>query len=106
MHLDELRAIQLVTDTLADDFCWENKIIENVVVHRCQGTASWSLLLVWIGTSTLRLGKDFAFGAEHDMTAREFLLQLADEADLDFLESLLLGNWNVDDDSLKCRRVD
>lgn len=101
MHFDQLSTIQLHADTFADNFSWEHKIVEDGIVHSGQGTATWTLLLVGVWATALRLGKDLAFGAEHDVTAREFLLQLANQTRLDLLESLLLGNWNVNDDCLK-----
>lgn len=101
MHFDQLRAVQLDADALSDNLSWEDKIVKNAVVDSGQGAATWALLLVWVGASALWLGQDLAFGAEHDVTSGEFLLQLTNQASLDLLESLLLGYWNVDNDGLK-----
>lgn len=101
MHFDQLRTVQLDTDALSNNLSWEDEIVKNAVVDSGQGAATWALLLVWVGASALRLGQDLAFGAENNMTSRELLLQLTNQASLDLLESLLLGDWNVNDDGLK-----
>lgn len=101
MHFDQLRTVQLDADALANDLSWEDEIVKNAIVDSSQGAATWALLLVWVGASALRLGQDLAFGTENDMTSGELLLQLTNQASLDLLESLLLGDWNVNDDGLK-----
>lgn len=101
MHFDQLRAVQLDANALSDNLSWEDKIVKNAVVDSGQGAATWALLLVWVGASALWLRQDPAFGAENDVTSGELLLQLTNQASLDLLESLLLGDWNVDNDGLK-----
>lgn len=101
MHFDQLRTVQLDADALSDNLSWEDKIVKNAVINSGQGAATWALLLVWVGASALWLGQDLAFGAENNMTSGELLLQLTNQASLDLLESLLLGDWNVNDDGLK-----
>lgn len=101
MHFNQLRTIQLNTNTFANNLSWEDQIVEDVVVDSGQCTATWSLLFVWVWTSTLRFRQDFTLCAENDMTTSKFLFQFTNQASLDLLESLLLGDWNVDNDSLR-----
>jgi hypothetical protein len=101
MHFDQLRTIQLHTDTFAYNLSWEDEIVEDVIVHSGECTATWALLFVGVWASALWLGQNFTLGAENNMTSGEFLLQFTDQAGLDLLESLLLGGWNVNDDSLQ-----
>ena len=46
------------------------------------------------------LGQDGSLGDDHNVPPTELLLQLSHNSVLDFLKSLQLGNWNIDDDSL------
>jgi hypothetical protein len=101
MHLHQLRAIQFNTNAFANDLSWEDEIFEDAVVNSGQGTASWTLLFVGVWTTAFWLGQNSTFSAENNMTAGEFLLQFTQQTSLDFLESLLLGDWNVNDDSLE-----
>ena len=101
MHLNQLRTIQLHTNALANNFSWEDEIVQDVVIDSCQSAATWALLFVWVRTTTTRFGQNFTFSAEHDMLAREFLLQLTHKTGLNLLERLLFWNWDVDDDGLK-----
>lgn len=101
MHLDQLRSVQLNTNALSNNLRWEDKVVEDVIVDSGQGTATGALLFVWVWATTTRLGKDLALSTEHNVTAGELLLQFANQASLDLLESLLLGDWNVDNDSLE-----
>ena len=39
VHLDEARPVQLDADTLTHDLSGEAQILEDSVVHSCQGTA-------------------------------------------------------------------
>jgi hypothetical protein len=104
MHFDQLRTIQLNTDTFANNLSWEDEIVEDVVIHGGQCTATWALLFVGVWASALWLRQNFAFSTEDDMTSGEFLLQFTHQAGLDLLESLLLGDWNVNDDCLKSKQ--
>jgi hypothetical protein len=101
MHLDQLGTVQLHANTLANNLSGKDEIVEDVVVDSGQCTATWALLFVWVGASATWLGQDLTLGAEHNMTAGEFLLQFTHQTGLDLLEGLLFGNWNVDNDSLK-----
>lgn len=106
VNLDQLRAVELDADTLANNFSGEHQIIEDGIVHGGQGTAAWALLFVRIGTATAWLGHNLTFANEDYVLAGEFLFQFAHQAGLDLLERLLLGNRNVDDNSLKSQSTD
>lgn len=101
VNFDQLGTVQFHTNALSNNLSWEDKIVEDCIVDSGQSAASWSLLFVGVGASTLWLGQNSAFGTEHDVTAREFLLQFAHQSGLNLLEGSLLWNWNVDNDSLK-----
>lgn len=101
MHLDQLRSVQLDTNTLSNDFCWKDEVIEDVIVNSGQGTATWTLLFVWVWATATWFRENLALSTEHNMTAGEFLLQFTNQTGLYLLESLLLWNWNVNDDCLK-----
>lgn len=101
MNLDQLGTIQLDANALANDFSWEDQIFQNVVVDSGQSAGTWTLLLQWISGLACGLGQDFTFANDDNVLAREFLLQFTNQNDLDFLESFLCWNWNINDDSLK-----
>lgn len=101
VHLNQLRAIQLDADALANDFSWEDQIFQDGIVDSGQSAGTWTLLLQWISSLTGGLGQNLTFANNNDMFTREFLLQFTNQNDLDLLENLLLGNGNIDDDSLK-----
>lgn len=100
MYFNQLGTIELDPDTFANNFCGEYQIFQDGIVDGSQGAGSWALLFVWVGASTTWFGQNFTFSHEDDMLAREFLLQLTDQARLDLLEGLLLWYGNVDDDCL------
>lgn len=100
VHLDQLLAVELDTDALADDLRGEHQVLEDGVVHGGQGSGAGPLLLQRVPRLALGLGQDLALADEHDLLAAELLLQLTHDADLDLLEGLLLGHGHVDDDRL------
>lgn len=100
MHFDHLRSVQHHTNALADNFRWEDEIVEHVFVDSCQRAAAWALLFIHVGAAAKWLGQDLAFSTEHKVTTGELLLQLTHQANLNLLERLLLRNWDEDDDSL------
>lgn len=101
VHLDQLLAVQLDADALADDLRGEHEILEDGVVHRGQGSGAWPLLFQRVPRLALGLRQDLALADEHDLLAAELLLQLTDHTDLDLLEGLLLRHRHVDDDGLE-----
>lgn len=58
MHFDQLRTIQFHTDALSNDLCWENEIIEDVIIDGCKCTTAWTLLFVWVGATATWLGQN------------------------------------------------
>lgn len=101
VHLNQLRAVELDTDSLAHDFSGEDQILKNGIVHSGQSTGAWALLFQRVARLAGWLGQNFAFANDHNVLARELLLQLTDQNDLDLLEHLLLWNGHVDDDGLQ-----
>lgn len=104
VHLDQLGAIQLDADALANDLGGEDQILKDGVVDGRQGAGARALLLQGIAGLARRLGQDLALTNHDDVLSRELLLQLANQDDLDLLEHLLLWNGHVDDDGLRGRR--
>lgn len=100
VNLNKLGTVQLDADTLSNDLGREHQIFQNGIVHRGEGSRTWSLLLQRVAGVTRWLRQDFTFTYEDNMLAREFLLQLTDQTNLDLLESPLLWHWDVDDNSL------
>lgn len=100
MHLDQLRAVQLDANALANNLGGEHQILEDGVVDRGQRSRTWSLLLQRVACVARRLGQNLAFANEHNVLAGEFLLELAHQTGLDLLEGLLLGHRHIDDDGL------
>lgn len=101
MDLDQLRAVQLDADALADDLGGEHEILEDGVVDRGERSAARPLLLERVTRVARGLGQDLAFADKDDVLAGELLLELAHQTRLDLLEGLLLGNRHVDDDGLR-----
>jgi hypothetical protein len=101
VHLEEHGAIGSGSGSLANDFGWEDEIIENVLVDLCEGKLSRSQLLELTGTTGFG-SDDSSFGNDEDWLARELLLELLNEGT--FLDDLLeLGehrNWDEDHNAL------
>jgi len=100
VHLDQLGAVQLDADALAHDLGGEDQILKDGVVHSGQSPGAGTLLLEGVAGLARGLGQNLALANHDDVLARELLLQLADQDDLDLLEHLLLWNGHVDDDGL------
>lgn len=100
MHLNQLGAVELDTDTLANDFSREDKILQDGIVDSGQSAGAWTLLFQRIARLAGRLGQNLALTDDNNVLARELLLQFAHQNDLDLLEHLLLWNGHVDDDGL------
>lgn len=100
MHLNQLGAVELDTDTLANDFSREDKILQDGIVDSGQSAGAWTLLFQRIARLAGWLGQNLALTDDNNVLARELLLQFAHQNDLDLLEHLLLWNGHVDDDGL------
>lgn len=100
VHLNQLGAVELDTDTLANDFSREDEILQDGIVDSGQSAGAWTLLFQRIARLARRLGQNLALTDDNNVLARELLLQFAHQNDLDLLEHLLLWNGHVDDDGL------
>lgn len=101
VNLDQLRTVQLDADTFANDFSWEYQIFQHGIEHSGQCSGTWTLLFQWVACVTLWFWQNFSLSNENNMLSGEFLLQFTNQTGLDLLESLLLWNWNVDNDGLE-----
>ena len=55
----QLLAIELVSNSLTDNFSWVHQVVEDGFVNGGEGTAHWALVLHGdVLLSTLRLGED------------------------------------------------
>jgi len=80
-NLQDLAAIFLGAETLADNLDWVHEIGEDGIVNGSEGSGTWSLLSLR-GTGavgTLWAGKDTAGGEDEDVTVGELLLELTGE---------------------------
>jgi hypothetical protein len=80
--LEDLGAVLLGANTLADDLDWEDEIGENSVVDSGECARTWALLrLGGAGAGgALWAWQDAARGEDQDMAVRELLLELTGEA--------------------------
>jgi hypothetical protein len=83
--LEDLGAVFLGADALADDFDGEDEIGEDGIVHGCERTRAWALLLLrcTAAVGALGTGKNAAGSDDEDMAVRELLLEFAGEASMD-----------------------
>ena len=58
VDLDESRAVQLDTNTLANDLSWKDQIVQRGLVHSSERAASGSLLLVASASLACWLGQN------------------------------------------------
>lgn len=87
-----------VSDSLANDFGWENQVFQDLVVDSSQSSGSWSLLK--LSRSSGWLWQDSSFGQEDDVTVWELLFQLTGQLDLDLVVGSQRWNWDKDGNSL------
>jgi hypothetical protein len=80
--LQDLAAIFLGAETLANDLDWVDEVAEDGVVDgsECAGTRTLLRLGSAGSVATLGAGKNAAAGKNEDVTVREFLLKLTGES--------------------------
>lgn len=80
--LEELAAVLLGADALADNLNGEAKIGEDGIVNSSQGAGTRALLLLGVARAgrSLGAGQDASGSEEQDMAVRELLLELAGQA--------------------------
>lgn len=100
--LVELGTADLVSDTLASDFSWVDKVFEHGVVNSGEGSGSRSLL--GLSRTTTWLWKDASLSEEDNVTVRELLFKLTGESLLDAVDGLEERNWDEDDNGLLTTR--
>lgn len=86
-----------VSDSLTNNFGWENQIFQDLVVNSSQGSGSWSLLSL-SGLSRW-LWQDSSFSQEDDVTVLELLFQFSGQLDLDLVVGSQRWDWNKDSQS-------
>lgn len=98
IDLEESRAVSSESGSLANDLSRVNEVRQEGVVNGSQSAGARAELA---GVVARILGrKDSALGEDDDVLAREFLLQLADEASLELLEALVEAVRDEDDNAL------
>lgn len=103
MDLDQLRAIELDADPLANDLSRKDKIFKDGVVNGGESARTRPLLLVLHPRLPGRLGQDLSLAHKHHVLAAELLLQFAHQTRLDLLELLQLRHGHIDDHRLQKR---
>lgn len=100
--LEQLAAVLLGAESLADDLDWVHNIAEDGFVDSGQCAGSGSLLGLCGSASVAALWsrEDAALSKEDDVTIGELLLEFTGQALLDLVESLEERNWDKDDDCL------
>jgi len=101
-NLQDLAAIFLGAETLADNFNRVDKICEDGVVNgsQCSGTRSLLCERSSGAVGSLWAGEDTAGSEDQDMTVRELLLELTGETLLHTVETLKGRNGDKDGNSL------
>jgi hypothetical protein len=96
--LEGLGAIDLLTESLTNDFGRENEVIQDSVVDSSQSTRSGTRLLTVV--TTTGNSQDTTLSNENNVTVRELLLELTSKTSLNLVETRLAGNGDEDDNSL------
>lgn len=98
--LEDLAAVFLGAESLADDLDRVDDVGEDGVVHGGQGSAAGTLLGLRIARAVGALGarQDAARGQDQNVAVRELLLQLAGQALLDLVEAAEERDGDEDDD--------
>ena len=105
--LDNGGVIKLVSDSFTSDFGWVNAIFQNSFVNVFDTSADWSFLFVAFGTGFSGFfSHDFSLSDDHDVFAREFLLQFSDDFGLDFLPADNLWCWDHKNQSVPSANID
>jgi hypothetical protein len=84
VHFEHSGSINLDAGSLADDLGGEHEVLEDSIVDSGQGSASRASLFSLLSVEALT--EDSSLGNEHDVFAREFLAEFADQTELDSLE--------------------
>lgn len=87
-----------VSDSLTDDFGWEDQVFQNLVVDSSQCSRSWSLLS--LSRSSGWLWQDSSLSQEDDVTVWELLLQFTGQFGLNLVVGSQRWNWDKDGQSL------
>lgn len=94
----DLVATNQVSDSLTDNFGWENQVFQDLVMNSGQSSRSWSLL--GLSRSSGWLWQDSSFSQEDNMTVLEFLFQFSGQLNLNLVVSSQRWDWNKDSQSL------
>lgn len=87
-----------VSDSLTNNFSWENQVFQDLVVDSSQSSGSWSLLSL-SGFSGW-LWQDSSFSQKDDVTVLELLFQFSGQLDLDLVVGSQRWDWNEDSQGL------
>jgi hypothetical protein len=92
-------SVSLNTGALSDDFSRVDNILQNGILHVCQGAGAWTRSL---GLCSARegLAQDGSLGNDDDVTAGELLFQFTHQSLLNLVERLEQLVWNVENNSL------
>lgn len=69
VHLNQLGAVELDTDTLANDFSREDEILQDGIVDSGQSAGAWTLLFQRIARLARRLGQNLALTDDNNVLA-------------------------------------
>lgn len=86
VNLHEPAAGQLRADPLAHDFTQENRVLQDRIVRGCESVVPVTLLLTFCKAFSDWLRQNSPLCNKDNVLPTELFLQLAHEADLDFLE--------------------
>jgi hypothetical protein len=100
--LEQLGAVLLGAETLADDLDGVDEVGQDGVVDSGQGSRTGALLLLGVAGAgrALGAGQNAARGQDQDVAVRELLLELAGQALLNAVEALQGRNGDKDGNSL------
>lgn len=87
-----------VSNSLTNNFSWENQVFQDLVVDSRQSSGSWSLLS--LSRLSGWLWQDSSFSQEDDVTVWELLFQFTGQLGLDLVVTSQRWDWNEDGQSL------
>ncbi len=87
-----------VSDSLTNDFSWENQVFQDLVVNSRQGSGSWSLLS--LSRLSGWLWQDSSFSQEDDVTVWELLFQFTGQLGLNLVVTSQRWDWDKDSQGL------
>lgn len=97
-NLESLGTIDLLTESLTNDFSRENEVIQDSIMDSSQSARSGTGLLTVV--TTAGNSQDTTLSNENNMTVRELLFELTSKTSLDLVETRLAGDRDKDDNSL------